>query len=473
MAPSKKPVGRTPICDPSYVRRIDPVWVPGPVPPRFWEDPANRCDFLLWLGHKLRFRYVEDWYKLNSKHLRGKYAGGLKNKYWHNSPIEAVRECFPEYDWKEWLFAKVSSRFWYSRANRRKYLGWLGERLGYQQLDDWYRVTQKDFVCNRGMVLLQRYSSAPWQAVMDLIPRRDWHEWKFTHVAKGFWDVAKNRHRYLRWLGRQLRFRRPYDWYRISYDDFAAHHGLTLLRKYPSLNYLMREFLPGLDWNQVNHHLTFTVEEVLAWADAYHAEQGTWPMAALGQIAGTGHTWQTINSCLWYGRRGLPGGGSLARFLREHRGVEPGRRPPSLSEEQILRWADDYFAAHGKWPKAESGIIPGTRETWNGIRKALRAGNRGLSGGSTLAQLLAKRRGVRNIHGLPRLPERKIMTWARAHFAAVGCWPAVQSGPIPQSPGDTWLSVDKALRNGSRGLPGGSSLYQLLKAHSLAKGPRT
>jgi hypothetical protein len=62
MAPKKKPVDRTPICDPAYLRRIDPVWMFGPVPRHFWEDVAHRRDYLLWLGYKLRFRDMEDWY---------------------------------------------------------------------------------------------------------------------------------------------------------------------------------------------------------------------------------------------------------------------------------------------------------------------------------------------------------------------------------------------------------------------------
>ena len=35
-------------------------------------------------------------------------------------------------------------------------------------------------------------------------------------VPAGFWEVAENRHRYLRWLGKELGFRRPEDWYRIQ-----------------------------------------------------------------------------------------------------------------------------------------------------------------------------------------------------------------------------------------------------------------
>jgi hypothetical protein len=104
MARNKKPVGRTPICDPAYLRRIDPVWMPGPVPPRFWEDPAHRRDYLLWVGHRLGFRYMEDWYRLSHDALKRNYGAGVAQSYWRASAIEGVKECFPEYERHDWLF---------------------------------------------------------------------------------------------------------------------------------------------------------------------------------------------------------------------------------------------------------------------------------------------------------------------------------------------------------------------------------
>ncbi len=64
MARKKKPVDRTPICDPAYLRRIDPVWMPGPVPFRFWQDRTHRRDYLIWLAHRLGLRTMEDFYGL-------------------------------------------------------------------------------------------------------------------------------------------------------------------------------------------------------------------------------------------------------------------------------------------------------------------------------------------------------------------------------------------------------------------------
>jgi len=47
--------------------------------------------------------------------------------------------------------------------------------------------------------------------------------------------------------------------------------------------------------------------------------------------------------------------------------------------------------------------------TWRQIDNALRLGLRGLPGGSSLAQLLAHRRGYRNVRALPPLTEELIL----------------------------------------------------------------
>ncbi len=136
---------------------------------------------------------------------------------------------------------------------------------------------------------------------------------------------------------------------------------------------------------------------------------------------------------------------------------------PVLYIDQILRWADEFHRRWGRWPIRDSGIIPGTdRTTWNAVHVALRKGGRGLPKGWSLAQLLAERRGVRNHMRLPPLTVKQLLRWADAHRARSGQWPEVLSGPIPESPGDTWQAINSALTEGSRSLPGGSSLARLL-----------
>jgi hypothetical protein len=121
----------------------------------------------------------------------------------------------------------------------------------------------------------------------------------------------------------------------------------------------------------------------------------------------------------------------------------------------------------------DSGPIPGTDEACENVDAALRQGFRGLPGGNLLARLIGERRGVRNQATTPPLTKEQILGWADAYHARTGHWPRLHSGPIPEAPGETWAAVEAALSLGSRGLPGGSSLYRFLRCHRQIPGPRS
>ncbi len=217
-----------------------------------------------------------------------------------------------------------------------------------------------------------------------------------------------------------------------------------------------------------------TVPRVLAWADAHHARTGNWPGRDAGPVAdAAGGTWSGVDTALKLGRRGLPGGSSLARLLADRRGVRHHLEPPRLTTREVLAWADAHFGRTGSWPTARSGAVAGVPgETWCAVDTALYAGLRGLPGGDSLARLLARRRGRRNPAALPPLERSRILAWAAAHHARTGRWPGKRSGPVADTPGETWNGVERALRDGRRGLPGGSSLTRLLAANRRGRHTR-
>ena len=109
--------------------------------------------------------------------------------------------------------------------------------------------------------------------------------------------------------------------------------------------------VPGLTWNAINAALDsgcrgllggdslarllarrrdrssyhqkprLSIGRVLAWARAYRARRGCWPTASSGEVAELpGTTWMAVNIALSQGLRGLPGGTSLSRLVREYQG---------------------------------------------------------------------------------------------------------------------------------------------------------
>lgn len=211
-----------------------------------------------------------------------------------------------------------------------------------------------------------------------------------------------------------------------------------------------------------------TYEQILAWADAHHARTGRWPTVRSGRIGGAKReNWNAIQSAMHAGTRGLPGGYTLARLLREKRGVCKKKYRTQVTIRKLLEWADAHHARYGVWPNRCSGTIPDSGgATWLGVDNALRRGIHQLRDGTTLFQFLVKRRGIHRPGKLRSLTVRQVLRWADQYFVTHGGWPDMRSGIIPNSHGVTWRRVELNLRLGRRGLPEGTSIAHLLEGRT-------
>lgn len=213
-------------------------------------------------------------------------------------------------------------------------------------------------------------------------------------------------------------------------------------------------------------HRGLTEEILLADADAFREIHGAWPTTRDPRPVPkkAWESWVRYDRDLRMGLRGLPAGGSLPRLLAKHRGYRNIHGRSELTEEIILTDADAFHEIHGGWPTTkDTRAVPGKpHETWDGYNAALSSGSRGLSSGSSIARLLAKRRGAKNIQAMPNLNLHVILSDAGAFYRIHGEWPKyTEKRPVPGKPNETWRTYDSALRRGYRGLPGGSSLRRL------------
>ena len=132
-----------------------------------------------------------------------------------------------------------------------------------------------------------------------------------------------------------------------------------------------------------------TEKEILKWADEYNRKNGKYPSDASGKIEGTHYTWSTIGESLRKGRSGLTSKGSLTSLLARNNRKQNIFNKPDLTDEIIIKWIIAYLIKHGKYPKAESVVIPDSgEEKWRNIDYALRNENRGLKGKKSLSVLI-------------------------------------------------------------------------------------
>lgn len=210
-----------------------------------------------------------------------------------------------------------------------------------------------------------------------------------------------------------------------------------------------------------------SVPKIKEWVQDWYARRGEYPIVTSGRIPGTlGETWVAVDAALRVGSRGLSGKSSLADFLFRHFGKRNAQNPPLLTASQIRDWIREWHELTGRYPQYDDGEIPNSGgEIWSSVSNALNNGKRGLPQSGTLADFIERYFGQRNRRHLPKMSESQIHTWIKNWHSRWGKFPSLNSGPIPNSGGETWLKVNRDLLDGLRGLPGKSSLAQFLTRH--------
>ncbi len=217
-----------------------------------------------------------------------------------------------------------------------------------------------------------------------------------------------------------------------------------------------------------------TEEVIVGWIERYVADHnGRYPHGGSGKIEYAPKkeplTWCGLSACMTNGYRGLPGGTTVSKFISEHFHNDRNRiNLPSLSEEDILNWAEQYKVEFGRYPTMREGQVKyftQGRLTWCAVNACLDKGLRGLPGGTTLSRLIVNNLVNVNKSSLHRLLEEDILRWAEQYKVEFGRYPHCQSGRVNfDGSYFTWANIDVCLRRGHKGLSGGSSLSKLLKS---------
>lgn len=107
----------------------------------------------------------------------------------------------------------------------KKCVDYIGYHLGIQTLDDWYRVTNSEFVQWGGASLLLHFKHSLQSVLQFLYPEVQWASWEFDEkgVTHFYWNYRENRRKYLNWMTRKLGL--------LTYESVYRIHGSQLTPK--------------------------------------------------------------------------------------------------------------------------------------------------------------------------------------------------------------------------------------------------
>ena len=152
---------------------------------------------------------------------------------YNSSPIEFLREVFPNYEWLEWKLKNTTSGYWEIIENHTKFANWLSKELAFNNMEDWYNITYDIIYKNGGSVLLTSfYNHSPLEFLQKIYKNYEWLGWKFTSSPNNFWDDEENIKNYAVWLGKILGYSKMEDWYKINKYIIESNYGSGLLTNY-------------------------------------------------------------------------------------------------------------------------------------------------------------------------------------------------------------------------------------------------
>jgi hypothetical protein len=227
-----------------------------------WKKYENHLVYAKWLGKKLGYETIEDWYKIKKDIIVKNYGSGLLLTYYKNSPILFLRGIFPKHEWVEWKCCITSLTYWSNIENHKIYIKWLGKQLEYEKMEDWYNITIKLISKNYGGGLLSRYyNNSPFLFLKSIFPEYNWLEWKMSFTSNGFWKNIDNQRKYANWLGVTLGYKTMEDWYLINGIIINNNYGQGLINNYYNNSPILflRGVYPEYEWLDWKLNMTSTV----------------------------------------------------------------------------------------------------------------------------------------------------------------------------------------------------------------------
>jgi len=254
------------------------------------------------------------------------------------------------------------------------------------------------------------------------------------------------------------------NWLGVNNALINGHRGL------PAGLTLSKFLQANFDRKPGKQALHFSHRKVLSWAKEYHRRHGKWPTRAQSTVVGApqGVTWGTVRNALNRDRRERGDGLTLASIINRHRGVSDSGRMPKIDRRTLLRWADAYHEATGKWPSGNTRRWKSIPVSWAAVDEAVRSGRvKGVKAGMRLHGFLTTQRDVpRRRVTAKKLTVGQVLAWARQHHDRTGRWPTTLDGQITGGPkGLSWQKLNFGLRAGRYGLPTREYLGSLLVRH--------
>ena len=186
-------------------------WLFRRVPKGIWKEKVHRVNYIKWLRKRLKIINLSEFYKIPHIDVRYKYYGSILahsvnsiNK--QHSMYHLLKEAYPKYDWKFWLFNQSPSGIWKNKINQKTYFDWVVKKMKINpNSEEIYNIQSKDFAL--GNAALSHYKTF-FDFIQEMVPDKKLNKFAFKYLSNSFWLKKKNQKEALIYLAKKLGFKK-------------------------------------------------------------------------------------------------------------------------------------------------------------------------------------------------------------------------------------------------------------------------
>lgn len=131
---------------------------------------------------------------------------------------------------------------------KRRYMEWLAKEIGFQTMDDWYRITTSDFTKHHGQSLLDLYDGSPSRVVKSIFPEHSWRSWRFSRVPQNLQLTDDELREMINDIAKHLHIKDMDEWYRVSMNQIELLVNRSVINNHGGLPHLLSRVYPDYQW---------------------------------------------------------------------------------------------------------------------------------------------------------------------------------------------------------------------------------
>lgn len=217
--------------------------------PRFRKNKLHETgslEYLREIAERIGLVNLEDWYEAKREEILPSQFSKSINEKWQGDWVRFLEQLHPNKQVNFWQLERIPLSIWGDHQRVNQYLDWLGEKLKFYTLEDWYALKVRDLTNNRGDGLYKKYLNI-FTILCIRFPDRDVQIWKISKVPTNSWNDKALHLKYIEYLAKELAINQTDDWYKITNQKFKHYGGGSILKQYDTLVDCLRENLPDLN----------------------------------------------------------------------------------------------------------------------------------------------------------------------------------------------------------------------------------